>query len=226
MQLNNVFIDIGCGAGQRAAQWCNRYRDSMVYCFEPQHELYQRAEHESHKRGCEGRMHVFPVVITSTIDQEGEHVAFHIANDTSSSSMLPFDKQGVKLWKYPPGRLYFKNTETRHLPAMRMGKFLVDRRIERVAFCRIETQGNAIDTLRSFGTQIKKVSEFAVKVHAVDFQVYENQTHRDELIAFMREKGFVVYATRSYSCDQEEIIWFANKNTLKMAGLPHLDLEK
>jgi FkbM family methyltransferase len=228
MQLDQVFLDIGCGSGQRAAQWCDKYRGAMVFCFEPLKEAFELAQLASRKKPCDGRMHVFPVAISALSNSvvDGTKIPMYVANDASSTSMLPFSPEGVKRWRYPPGRLYFKTTETRQVPAMRIDKFLADRRIQRVASVRIETQGNTLDTLRSFGKRLRDVSEFIIKVHTTEYELYYGQTTKSELVDFMRRHGFAIYATRKYSRDQEEFIWFVNGKVLRTATLPHLDLEE
>ncbi len=213
--LNFVMIDIGSGNGSRAAQWANKYKQVHVFCFDPLEEANAQALTLQNDR-----LHVYKIAISS---HPGE-LQFFRANDLSSCSLLPFgDHNAIKQWKYPPGKLYFKTTQNIQVSTIRMDKFLTDRRIPRVMFVRIETQGTALDVVQSFGKEIKNVLEFAIKVHVTEFDIYENQTHKKELIEYMNENGFSVYDMRSYSQNQEEIIWFVNRVYVKHV-MTHNDL--
>ena len=149
----------------------------------------------------------------------------YCANDRSSCSLLPFteDREAIKKWKYPPGRVFFRNTGTIEVPAIRMDKFIADRRLDRITFVRIESQGTPLDVVKSFGRQISKVLEFAIKVHTIDYDLYQNQTTREELIEYMDNQGFSVYVTQSWSRNQEEIIWFVNRKFARSGHMLHLD---
>ena len=170
-------------------------------------------------------MHVFKAAVAS---RPGE-LPFYCANDRSSCSLLPWGTaEAIKSWKYPPGKIHFKTTGVRQVQAIRMDKFLIDRRIARIMFVRIETQGTALDVLKSFGNQIGNVMEFAIKVHVTDFDVYQNQTHKTDLVEYMNEHGFSIYNTKPQSQNQEEVIWFVNRSCMKQsaaaAGFTHNDL--
>ena len=88
---------------------------------------------------------------------------------------------------------------------------MADRRISRVLFARIETQGTALDVVKSFGRRIKDVMEIAVKVHTIDYELYAGQTQKDALVEYMNTNGFSIYGIKPYSRDQEEIIYFVNR---------------
>lgn len=215
--LNFVMIDIGSGNGNRAAQWISRNRTVHVFCFDPLDSHFISASQLASR---EKRLHVYKAAVS----QHTGELPFYFANDTSSGSLLPFGTpESIKKWKYPPGKIHFKTIKTSPVQTIRMDKFLIDRRISRVMFVRIETQGTALDVVKSFGSHIKNVMEFAVKIHLTDFDIYSGQTHKDELVEYMNESGFSIFDSRIQSQNQEEVIWFVNRHYMKQ-GLTHNDL--
>lgn len=220
--LNFVLLDIGCGNGLRASQWVAKDKIAHVFCFDPLAECIAQANCKAKDTSVVGRMHPFAVAVSASggIDKRA---VLHVANDMSSCSLLPFGEKAATLrWKYPPGKVHFKTVEQRDVPVIRMDKFMSDRRISRVQFCRLETQGSALDAVQSFGKRIKDVMEFAIKVHVIDYDIYDGQTKKQALLEHMNSNGFAIYGIQRQSRDQEEIIWFVNKLYSKQA-LQHLD---
>ena len=167
---------------------------------------------------------MFPLAVTSNVPPNDQTIPLYCANDKSSCSILPFaGKESIKRWLYPPGRVFFRTTETVQVHAIRMDKFIIDRRLNRITFVRIESQGTGLDVVKSFGQQISKVMEFAIKVHTIPFDIYQNQTTKQELIDYLDKKGFSVYGAQKWSRDQEEIIWFVNRKFSRSGHLMHLD---
>lgn len=229
--MNTVFLDIGCGDGSRAESWIEGDQSAHVFCFDPRPECCQsvtaRSTRIATQRKQIKRMHAFQVAITeSAISTNGaENKAnLYVLNDVSSCSLLPLRIENVRRWKYPAGRHYFETTDTVEVKTMRMDKFLADRRIEQVLFARVETQGSALDVLKSFGKRVTSVMEFAIKVHIADFPIYQGQTTREELLQFMSANGFAVFGKMPWSKGQEEIIWFVNKKAANNPRLTHFDL--
>jgi FkbM family methyltransferase len=219
-----VMFDIGTGNASRAARWLNNDRRAHAFCFDPLPECYDKACFTAKDKYIKGRLHVFPLAVTASASIEGGTVPLHCANDKSSCSLLPFaDHDKIKRWRYPPGRVFFRTTETINVPSIRMDKFIVDRRLSRIMFVRVETQGTGLDVVKSFGQHISKVMEFAIKVHTIDYEIYQGQTTKDSLVDYMNSKGFSVYGTQEWSRGQEEIIWFANRHYVRGGHLLHLD---
>lgn len=223
MQTAVALIDIGCGDSDRCLRWLDllpRGFRARCFCFEPLQERFKKA---THKLKDEDRATVYPFVVSDYARPSLRKLKFHCANDQSSGSLLPFVSSNVGRWKYPVGRRPFKTVETRELPSLRMEKFILDQRIRDIPFVRIETQGTALDVLRSFGPTIARVWEFAIKVNVTDFEIYQGQTRKEELIQFMTQLNFAVYKTMAWSRDQEEIIWFVNRKLHKNQKPYHFD---
>ena len=223
-QMQFVMFDIGSGNSSRAVRWLKKDRRAHAFCFDPLDECYKKGCDAEKDKYVKGRLHVFPLAVTANAPPLPQTVPMYCANDRSSCSLLPFaDRQALKKWRYPPGRVFFRTTGVIQVPAMRMDKFIVDRRLERITFVRVETQGTGLDVVRSFGQHISKVMEFAIKVHTIPYQIYEGQTEKTELIDYMNGKGVSMYGAQDWSRGQEEIIWFANRKYARSGHLMHLD---
>ena len=55
-----------------------------------------------------------------------------------------------------------------------------------------------------------------------DFAIYQGQSRKDDLVAFMSKHGFSIYDKKEWSRGQEEIIWFVNRLVSKHQR--HFDL--
>lgn len=230
--MKTVFLDIGSGDGSRAQNWVAIDRNAHVFCFDPIEKNYLAAKKRSNSTrvgptGLE-RLHAVKAAVSASATNINEpNVAkFYCANDMSSCSLLPFEEASITKWKYPPGKIFFKTIDIIEVPTVRIDNFLLERRIEHVAFVRIETQGSALDVLKSFGKKLQSVMEFAIKVHTEknDFAIYQGQTRKDDLVAFMSKNGFSIYDKIEWSRGQEEIIWFVNRLVTKHQR--HFDLNK
>ena len=222
--MDFVMFDIGSGNGTRAHDWLKIDRRAHAFCFDPLNECYEKACETSNKRFVKGRLHAFKLAITSDAPIEDGEKTFYCSNDRSSCSLLPFASgDAIKRWRYPPGRVFFRTTDEIQVPVMRMDKFMADRRLNRVTFVRIESQGTALDVVKSFGQKISQVMEFAIKVHVTPFELYQNQTTKEELVNYMERNNFDIYGTQEWSRGQEEIIWFVNRASARTAQLKHFD---
>lgn len=224
--MQTVFIDIGSGDGSRAQSWLAQNHKAHAFCFDPLEKNYlaAKSKEESTRVGPIGlvRLHPVQAAVTAgpatmiTPGATATTAKFYCANDVSSCSLLPFNASGITRWLYPPGKIHFKTTDVIDVPVVRMDNFLNERRIEHVAFVRIETQGTALDVLKSFGKRLQFVMEFCIKVHTDNAAaIYEGQTRKDDLVAFMAKNGFSVYDKITWSREQEEFIWFVNRLVTK-----------
>lgn len=234
--LECVFLDIGSGGANHALRWLSKNKRAHAFCFDPQEECFQQATDAAKKQP---RLHPYSLAVSAAASSSNADTdavpeldkntllierpaTFYEANDRSSSSLLPFNPEGVGEWKNPDGRAPFRTLAARQVSTVRMDEFLDARRIATVAFARIETQGSALDVVKSFGAHITSVMEFAIKVHVTDFDIYTGQTHKEELDAFMRTQGFSIYGTVPCSKEQEAIVWYVNKRFL-LRNMEHFD---
>lgn len=213
-----VMFDIGSGDGSRAIQWLQQDRSLHVFCFDP---MQSAASAKAQEKTINGRMHFFGVAVTANAHTDNAKATLYCMNDKSSSSLLPLttNRKDIKRWLYPPGKMLFKTVDICQVPVIRMDKFMADRRLKRVLFVRIETQGSSLDVLKSFGDRIKDVLEFAVKVHTTNFEVYHGQTTKQDLVDYMRYRQFSIYgAPITTSRGQEEIVYFINQRYAHSKG--------
>jgi FkbM family methyltransferase len=225
--METVFLDIGSGDGTRVADWLDKDRKAHAFCFDPRQECFDSATSLAatvKKKAANAiqRMHPVKAAVSSVTG----NAQFHVLNDISSCSLLPLteDTTNIRRWRNPPGKVFFTEVGTVPVQTIRMEKFLADRRIENVTFARIEVQGSALDVLKSFGKKLVSVMEIAVKVHTINYDIYQGQTKKNDLLDFMKENGFSVINSIPWSRNQEEIIWFVNMRFATSKRLAHLDI--
>ena len=75
---------------------------------------------------------------------------------------------------------------------------------------KIDTQGHDLEVIKSLGEEIKRVKEITAEVQIVETEVYKNSSKREDLLEYMKEKGFSIWKIQPWSHNQEQNIWFTN----------------
>lgn len=193
-----IIIDIGASNGVYCNKWA-RNRDYMVYAFEPNPKSFKKIRTSSNLK-----KHQLAVS-----DSDGE-VIFYEANYTNSSSILPFT-ENTKRWKNPtPATPELKTINTFKVNCVRLDNFLKENEITEIDFIKIDTQGHDLAVIKSLGDFIYNVKEIVCEVQIVDYELYKNSSKKDDLMNYMKEKGFTVWKKQNWSKNQEQNIWFTN----------------
>ena len=196
-----IILDVGSGDGKRCIRWLRTFKECLVYAFEPDPRQYSKLEKT--KKGLkieeQRRFKIFNVVVW---DKNGE-IDFNICNDESSSSVLPFVSDNIKKWKYPPGRNYFKTNEIIKVQSVRLDSICNQEHIEIIDFLRIDAQGGATPILRGLGKMLRTTKEIYVKVHVSPFDIYKNQSYKNEIDSIIHKLYFEEVHMESYSRNQE-----------------------
>lgn len=196
-----IILDIGAGDGKRCVRWLDTWKDALVYAFEPDPRQYAKLEatYKSLKDKDRRRMKIFNAAVWRS---NGE-IDFHLCNDETSSSPLPFVTENIKKWKYPPGRYYFKTEGTIKVQSIRLDSICKSEKIDVIDFLRIDAQGCTNQILEGLGKDINHVKEIFVKVHTLDFDIYKGQSHREEFEPKLIDKFFIAVHAEPYSRQQE-----------------------
>lgn len=199
-----IILDIGAGDGRRCAEWIKKYKDCLVYAFEPDPRQYAKLEQtrDKLKPDEQRRLKLYNAVAWKS---NGE-VDFNMCNDSTSSSVLPFVTENIKKWKYPPGRYYFKTEKVIKIQAIRLDNVFKKENIRVVDFLRIDVQGCAKEVLQGIGIKnLKHVKELYVKIHVLPIDIYKGQTKREEIETIIRPLYFMDIDITPYSRGQE--VW-------------------
>lgn len=196
-----IIIDVGAGDGRRCIRWLETFNKCLVYAFEPDPRQYKKLEQTRKKLKLEDQRR-FKLINAAVWESNGE-IDFYLCNDETSSSALPFVSENIKKWKYPPGRYYFKTIDKIKVQCMRLDSVCKREHIDVIDFMRIDAQGCAKEVLRGAGKMLRTTKEIYVKVHVNPMQIYENQTHRDEIENIIGKLYFEPVHIESYSRAQE-----------------------
>tara|TARA_R110002074_G_scaffold132808_3_gene276367 strand:+ start:7036 stop:7668 length:633 start_codon:yes stop_codon:yes gene_type:complete len=200
-----MIIDVGASSGIFAIPWSLKYPNHHVFCFEPNNKNFNSLLKKSQNIN---NITVYKKAISniSCIQK------FYEANYTNSSSLLPFNKDGVNKWKHPtPTTPKLETISTYDVECVRLDEWMAENGIKGdIDFLKIDTQGHDLEVIKSLGEEIKRVKEITAEVQIVETEVYKNSSKREDLLEYMKEKGFSIWKIQPWSHNQEQNIWFTN----------------
>jgi len=80
--------------------------------------------------------------------------------------------------------------------------------IDSIPYLKIDTQGHDFEVIKSLGDKISIVDEIECEVQVTKFEVYKNQSKKEEVIRYMEEKSFKLQKSVSQTYGQEENLIF------------------
>lgn len=84
--------------------------------------------------------------------------------------------------------------------------------IDLIPYLKIDTQGHDFEVIKSLGNKIKIVNQIECEVQVTSFEIYKNQSKKEEVIQFMRENKFILEKTISQTYGQEQNLIFKKEN--------------
>ena len=112
--------------------------------------------------------------------------------------------------------------DTYKVDCIRLDDFIKENKItDIIDFIKIDTQGHDLNVIKSLGKYKSNVREIVCEVQTINYELYKNQSDKKELLNYMDNHGFEIKKIKPWSHNQEENIWFINKNFNKHY---HLDL--
>lgn len=202
-----IVIDVGAACGKLTKKWDQKLKGKCVfYCIEPLPASFEKLKSIE----C-NNIRIFNLAINET---EGIQ-PFYVSKYANASSLLPIVLNNAKLWKQPKGseHIDFTDTEKIQVQVKRLDSFLRENELNDsiIDFIKIDTQGNDFNVVKSLGDMINNVKEIMLEVQVVPFEYYKGQSNKNDIIAYMTEKGFDLYRKTRQSTNQEENLWFINK---------------
>ena len=136
-----IIFDIGAGDGKRCCEWIKKYKQCLVYAFEPDPQQFQKLKDAKNKLKHDEQRRI--KLYNAAVWKSNGETDFYVCNDPSSSSVFPFVKENIKKWKYPPGRYFFNTVDEIKVQAIRLDNILKKENIKVIDFLRIDVQGCA-----------------------------------------------------------------------------------
>lgn len=199
-----LIFDIGASNGIFSKKYS---KNATIYAFEPNKTNIIKL-----RENC-GNINNYNIIEKAISDKEGE-LEFFEANYTNSSSLLPFTNEVVK-WKNPSKTTPMLKTVNKYkVLTMRLDNFIEKENYNNIIidFIKIDTQGHDLNVIKSLGKYIKNVREILCEVQITNFELYKDQSNKNDLLSYMKENNFEIRKIQPWSHNQEENIWFINKN--------------
>lgn len=168
-------LDIGANRGQFAIYSSGRFPLASIRCFEPIPEA--RAKLES-VIPSDRDIRVFDVALSSA---EGV-VDFHVSADDDSSSLLSASETQVDMF---PGS---RRQRTITVRTARLDAMLAGEDLARPLLMKLDIQGGELEALKGAERTLEQTDFVLVECSFVE--LYEGQAMGDEVIAFLRGRGF------------------------------------
>lgn len=168
-------LDIGANRGQFTVYSAGRFPDAAIHSFEPIPEAL--AKLKSVVPG-DREITVHGVALSLT----GGNVDFHVSADDDSSSLLPASETQIGMF---PG-----SREARRIlvKTARLDDLLAGSDLERPVLMKLDIQGAELEALTG-AERTLEVTDF-VLVECSFVELYEGQALGDEVISFLRDRGF------------------------------------
>jgi FkbM family methyltransferase len=207
-----LVVDVGAGGAPMYLEWIRRFPRLQLHAIQPHPKAYENLVKIKQKLDSEpttaGRLHIHRFVAS---DRDTDAIKFHLANDVSSSSTLPFTGN-VRKWRYPMGRRLLRTEGIIEVPAKRLETFFKQQAIGLIDLLNIDTQGDAKVILDGMSQRDwDRVRELNVKVHSIEWELYDGQTVNYEVTDKCRRHYLLLKDCRHVSRDQEDVLTFRNE---------------
>lgn len=211
--IRSIVIDVGAGLIQRYQEMLSRDPGLIIHSIAPLASL---------KSPPLKRVIVHTGFVISDADATSEAVYTDEASGTTS--LLPFNAANTRRWKLP--RFQTKRpTSARivhQLPSKTLETFINDIQLNgNITLVNINVQGYADKVLASISTKRtwSVIKEVTVKVHTIDYDLYQGQAKLTDIMDTMLVHGFTVWKQTPKSQGQEAVISFRNQ-TAAQIGWP------
>lgn len=181
-------VDIGANKGQFSLVAAETFPDAHIVAFEPLREPSRKfaAVFSGDDRVVLHQSAVGPITTTAII---------HVAGRDDSSSLLPITALQEQL---------FPGTELHHTEEIQVGPlkgWLKPDQISRPALLKIDVQGYELEALKGCEALLPKFSHIYVECSFVE--LYADQALADEVIVFLRERGFRLLGVYNMTYDKD-----------------------
>jgi FkbM family methyltransferase len=188
LKVKNIF-EIGANYAQDADYLMQVFylTPDDVYVFEAHPELFQSIK----------KLHKFNAYHNAVFNEDKE-ITFHI---------FPLDYPNTG-WSSVYKHMNNETTETK-VQAIRMDSFMVENKIEKIDFLKIDVEGASLAVLEGFGERIKDVNCIQVEAeHLAEFSLYGAVDLYNKIADLLGNNGFelVMFARNNFN-RQSDSFW-------------------
>jgi FkbM family methyltransferase len=197
-QSKQLWIDVGAHLGETTMDLAVNHPEITVLAFEPNWNLSRRIM---------GRITNFLVFPMAVSEKDGLADFFLNAADFTSS-LLPFDPNGLDKWKGPED---LRIESQIVVPTIRLDTFMRLMNIEKVDYLKIDTQGADFQVILSAGARLKDIRKIQLEVDLLPVRLYHGSVGKNEIVGYLKDQGFVLSHVEVQSQGQEENLTFVRK---------------
>ncbi|MDQ3728656.1 MAG: FkbM family methyltransferase [Actinomycetota bacterium] len=200
-------VDVGAGRGQFALVARRRYPSASLHCFEP---LAHAREKLAAVVG-EARVHAVALGSTNT------PAHFHVSEKGDSSSLLPITDRQVETF---PGTGEVGQIVVNRA---RLDEIIAPQALARPSLLKIDVQGYELEVLQGTEHVIHLIDD--VFVECSFEELYAGQPLADEVVCYLRAKGFELAGVFSVARDEagrclQADFHFRRRGSLEAATVP------
>lgn len=170
-------LDVGANRGQFALLARHLFPAARIYCFEP---LPQPRSKIKQLFAADSGVIVLPHVLGA----ERGTAEFHVSHADDSSSLLRPTE--IQTSAHPDSR----TVQSTPMPVTTLDAAVAELRIDRPALLKLDVQGAELDVLRGGELTLQTVDHLFVECSFCE--LYAGQGSIDDVIAFLRERGFCI----------------------------------
>lgn len=171
----SCIVDVGAGRGQFALVARRRFPRARLHCFEPLTEARQTLGVVARRLG---DIRVYGIALGSG----GSSAELHVARNLDSSSLLPMTASHLNAF---PGT---DETDRVTVPLARLDDVLRPDEVPPPSLMKVDAQGSELEVLRGAERLLERFA--AALVECSFLELYTGQPLADEIVCYMRGRGF------------------------------------
>jgi FkbM family methyltransferase len=193
-----TWIDVGAHLGEFTMGYARSNPALTVFAFEPNWSVARKMMGQS------ANFMVFPMAVA---EQDGL-ADFHVNAADDTSSLLPFDPEGLEKWK---GSESLRTEATVRVPTIRLDTFMNLMGLSAVDYLKIDAQGADLAVVRSAGSRLHDIQKIKLEVDVNPVRVYRGSAGREETVGYLEGQGFSLSSAETQTDGQEENLTFVRR---------------
>ena len=213
MKYNDHIFDIGAFDGLDGLILALKNSKMMVHIFEANPNLIKIIKKNKKKIEQFNKIKINNCKINHfAVSNKNKFFSFNIAKNPTVSSLYRFSKNIDKTWPgYREAHCTFvKKIKVRGIT---LEKYCLDKKIKKINYLHIDTQGNDLNVLKGLNKKIKIVEKGVLEA-AINKKkaLYENIDTINEIKAFLKKKNFFISKVESVNetINNEKNVFFYN----------------
>jgi FkbM family methyltransferase len=215
--MSSILVDVGAGHQDEYETWFKTRPVTRIFSIEPHPELARAVRERFKQHLVNKKLIVGEFLCGAFVDSSASRAIrkekFYLCSTKSSSSTLAFRQENIHKWKYSAGAKELRTVGETEIECYPLSDYLMKElgAYRAIDLLNIDVQGNAIDVLRGISSDDwRRTIDVGVKVHAIEWDLYQGQTSAEEVERLMEANGFVKTGESFLSRNQEKILMFSN----------------